>query len=118
MTTDMFAIANAELANLNEKIERLPAPQVIVLLTDKNHFYVAVNDVDGTICEAMKREKDTKVVRILAMWKDGSIDLPTFDFRKALVRMDERNLKAGILLNGINGIHIRTLESTLPPVQK
>ncbi len=107
MTTDMFAIANAELANLNEKIERLPAPQVIVLLTDSDRFYVAVNDVDGTVCETMKREKDTKVVRILAMWKDGSIDLPSFDFRKALIQ-----------INGINGIHIRTLETTLPPVQK
>lgn len=118
MFDELFAIANAELAILNEKIERLPDPQVIVLLTDRNRFYVAANDVDGTICEAMKREKDTKVIRILAMWKDGSVDLPSFDFRDALIQMDERNLNAEMILNGMGGYHTKTLAVSMPPVQK
>ena len=118
MFDELFNMARAEISGLDEKAESLPAPQVIILFTASNRFYVAANDIDGAICETMKREKDTKVVRILAMWKDGSIDLPSFYFRKALIQMDERNLKAGILLNGINGIHIRTLETTLPPAQK
>ena len=122
MTTDMFdelfAIAKAELVELDERVEGLPNPQVIVLLTDSNRFYVAVNDIDGIICEKLKQENDTTVLTILAMWKDGSVDVPSFAFRNTLVQMDERNLKAGILLNGIDGIHIRTLVTTLPPAQK
>ena len=122
MTTDMFdelfAIAKAEIADLDEKAEGMPALQVTVLLTYSNHFYVAVNDVDGTICEKMKQTNDTRVIKVLTMWKDGSIDLPSFDFRDALIQMDERNLNAEMILNGMGGYHTKTLAVSMPPVQK
>ena len=80
MYEKLFELAQKSLENLEQKIEGLPAPQVTVLLTDLDHYYVAVNDVDGAICETLKQAKDTKVLRMLTMWKDGCIDLPSMKF--------------------------------------
>ena len=89
MFEEMFNIARNKLENINEVVEGLPAPQVTVLLSDNNNIYVAVNDGDGTICEELKRDKNTKIIQMLTMWKDGGIDLSSINFRKALIKMDE-----------------------------
>ena len=68
---EMIRIAKDKLATIDEFVEGLPAPQVTVLLSDNNNIYVAVNDADGTICEELKRDKNTKIIQMLTVWKDG-----------------------------------------------
>ena len=114
MFEEMFNIARNKLENINEVVEGLPAPQVTVLLSDNNTIYVAVNDGDGTICKKLKNADDTKIIRMLTMWKDGGIDLSSINFRKALIKMDEENNNTDIILQGKGSYLIKKLAVTIP----
>ena len=116
MFDQLLQIAKEKLTMVDETVdvEGLPAPQVTVLLTANDAVYVAVNDVDGAICETLKHESDTKVVRMLTMWKDGGVDLSSYRFRLALVEMNACNADAAIVLRGENGLHTKRLGATLP----
>ena len=114
MFEEMIRIAKSKLATIDELVEGLPAPQVTVLLSDNNNIYVAVNDADGTICEELKRDKNTKIIQMLTMWKDGGIDLSSINFRKALVKMDEKNNNTDIILQGKESYSIKKLAITIP----
>ena len=116
MIAQLIQIAKEKLATVDDTVDvdGLPAPQVTVLLTSNDALYVAVNDVDGAICETLKHENDTKVVRMLTMWKDGGVDLSSYRFRVALVEMNACNADAAIILQGENGLHTKTLGATMP----
>ena len=73
----------------------------------------AVNDIDGIICEKIKHDKNTKITQMLTMWKDGSIDISSYAFRKTLVKMDEDNNNTDILLQGKNNYLIKKLADTI-----
>lgn len=113
MFDEMFSVAKNKLTNINEIINGLPAPQVTVLLTNKNNIYVAVNDVEGLICENLRKEDDTKVVRMLTMWKDGQLDLSSIGFRNALIKMNEQNCNTDIILQGKENYLIKKLKVTI-----
>lgn len=113
MFEKMISIAKSKLTAINENINGLPSPQVTVLLTDKNNIYVAVNDVDGSICEELKRDKNTKIVKMLTMWKDGCIDLSSIGFRKALIKMNDYNNNTDIILQGKEDYIIKKLAITI-----
>lgn len=100
MFNQMLETAKSKLATVNEIADGLPAPQVTVVLTNNDNIYVTVNDVDGSFCQELKQNNDTNVVKILTMWKDGSIDLPSYSLLKALVKMNKDNINADILLQG------------------
>ena len=118
MIAQLLQIAKEKLATVDDTVdvERLPAPQVTVLLTANNSVYVAVNDADGIICETMAEHQDTKVVRMLTMWKDGGVDLSSYRFRVALVEMNACNTDTAIILQGENGLHTKVLGVTITPV--
>lgn len=100
MFEQMIEIAKNKLVTTNESVNSLPAPQVTVILTDRNNIYVSVNDVDGTICEELKRNNDTRVTKILTMWKNETIDLPSIKFCKAVAIIDTYNNNTDIILQG------------------
>ena len=113
MFEQLLRIAKEILMTLNEIVDGLPAPQVTVLLTANDTIYVAVNDVDGIICEKLVKNNDTKVVCMLTMWKNGGVDLSSHRFRLALVNMDERNTDTAMILQGENGLHTKALGVTV-----
>ncbi len=110
MFEEMIFIAKNKLATIDEIIEGLPAPQVTVLLSNNNNVYVAVNDIDGIICEKIKHDK---ITQMLTMWKDGSIDISSYAFRKTLVKMDRDNNNTDVLLQGKNNYLIKKLADTI-----
>lgn len=113
MFKKMFEIAKNKLLTINEIADGLPAPQVTILLTDNNNIYVAINDIEGLICKKLKSENDTKILQMLTMWKDGSIDLSSISFRKELIKMDEYNSNTDIILKGTDGYLIKKISSTM-----
>ena len=48
------------------------------------------------------------------MWHEGSIDLPSYAFREALVAIDSKNLSTQMLLNGLDGYVVKTVKATMP----
>ena len=114
MFEEMLEVARNKLATINEIVDGLPTPQVTVLLTNNDNVYVAVNDIDGMICEELKRNKDTEIIKMLTMWKGGGVDVPSFAFRQALMKMNEANKNADIILQGKAGYLIKKLGAVMP----
>ena len=69
-------------------------------------------ETDKQIAEILNAS-DVIIKRILCVWKDGTIDLPSFRFRQKLYRQNEKNGNAAILLKGQNTYCIKTLKETL-----
>lgn len=113
MFEELFNIANNKLECLDEKVIGLPETQVTVLATECD-FYIAVNDIDGSICDELKSKEDTKILRMLTMWKSGHLDLPSLKFRKALVALDQYNYGTHIVLQGEDGFNSKKLLATMP----
>ena len=61
-----------------------------------------------------KKSGDAKIERLICMWHDGSIDLPSFAFREALVTAEGSNFSAKMLLSGLNGYVVKTVKATMP----
>jgi len=61
-----------------------------------------------------KKNNDAKIERLICMWHDGSIDLPSFAFREALVVAEGSNLSAKMLLSGLNGYVVKTVKASMP----
>ena len=113
MINKLLKIAQERLASLNEIANGLPAPQVTVLLTSKGNIHVAINDVDGGICEKLVQNQDTTIVEMITVWKDGEVDLSSHRFRVALVKMNVHNKETYVILQGENGLQTKTLGSAI-----
>lgn len=111
MFEKLFEIAKE---SLTDACDKKPKEQVTVLFSDKNNYYIAVDDFDGLICEELRRNNDTKIVRLLTMWKGENIDLPSITFRRALVELDEYNEDTVIILQGKESHIIKKLSVTMP----
>jgi hypothetical protein len=114
MFQELISIAKNKVDEISETVDGLLSPQVTVLLTNSDNIYIAVNDLDGVICEELKQNKTTKILRMITMWKDGGVDLPSLTFRKALVEMDEYNKNTEVVLQGKDGYLIKRLSVTMP----
>ena len=101
------------LSCLEQTVEGWPAPQVTVLLTTKNHIYIVEND-DLSILATLKAQNDTQIDKILTLWKDCGIDLPSYTVRKALLELNSANLNTEILLQSERGYRQVKLSVTMP----
>ena len=61
-----------------------------------------------------KKSGEAQIERLICMWHDGCIDLPSYDFRESLVAVDSKNLSTQMLLNGLNGYVVKTVKATMP----
>lgn len=109
----LMEYAGKALMPLSAAPEGLPAPLVYVLETAKGSLYTVINDDYQRVLDTMEREKDTVVDRLIALWKGGVVDLPSYAFRKALGKLDEANVETGILLRTEGGYTEKRLKETV-----
>ncbi len=102
---------------------KLSDGNVVVMLTAKGSVacvpFQDLNsaiDAEGAVKALLeiKKNEDSKIERLICMWHEGSIDLPSFAFREALLSVDRTNFSAQMLLNGSNGYIVKTVEATMP----
>ncbi len=55
------------------------------------------------------------VIKLVYIWGNGGIDMPSYHFRRLLCDRNITNLNASILLIGKNKLVIKTLGETMPP---
>ncbi len=91
----------------------LMASQVTVLWTSNHRFYTAMDDWSGAICEELKIKNDTHILKILTVWKNGQLDLPSYQLRQALIQLNENNKDADIILQGMDGYIIKKISQTM-----
>ena len=101
----------AKRAFMDEKA--LKASQVTVLWTSNHRFYTAIDDLSGAICEELELKKDTRILKLITVWKNGQLDLPSYQLRQALIQLNENNKDADIILQGMDGYIIKKISQTM-----
>ena len=96
--------------------------QVVVLLTSNGKEYSAIiEDVlseekvaEKALIKEMQKDNDTELRYIMAVWKsDGCVDIPSYDFREMLCRLNIENKNASIFLMSEAGYHVKHLGVTM-----
>ena len=106
--------------NLLDGAEKAQYTQAIVLLSQRNEYAAVINNAiskekreEEALLKRLKDADDTEVRYLLCMWADGNIDLPSFDFRKMLCEVSEKNIDTQIFVMTQNGVALKKLEATM-----
>ena len=111
-----------------EASPKTPFSQAIVLKTVKGNtysFYMpsfaeqpeAFGAMEDRIVATLRDREDTAAACLLAMWADGSVDLPSYSFREKLIALDPRNREALLPLMSMEaeGAYVvRSIGSCMP----
>ena len=111
------------LNNARKAADQLSDGNVVVMLTAKGSVVcLPFQDISSSVnAEStlkalleLKKTEAAKIDRLICMWHDGSIDLPSYAFREALLSVDRANFSTQILLNGLTGHIVKTVRATMP----
>lgn len=98
MTLEQLALlAEQALAPVEHTPDRLPCPLAYVLVTGSGAVHTVINDDFGSTIQSLRESGDTAVQKVLAMWKDGTGDLPSYAFRTALLELDPSNAETELV---------------------
>ena len=101
---------------------KLQGGMAVVMLTAKGNVQSISFRSMSAACDAdaafkylieLKKNGDSKIKRIVAMWGNGGIDMPSFAFREVLLKVDESNASAEMLLMGLKSFVIKDVRSTM-----
>ena len=107
----------------SKEADKLSDGNVVVMLTAKGSVIcVPFQDLSSSVNTEsvikalleIKKNEDSKIDRLICMWHDSSIDLPSYAFREALLSVDRTNFSTQILLNGLTGYIVKTVMATMP----
>ena len=112
MFDDLLNYAKDVLSKTNHVHKGFPEPQVIVFTTTKCSTYISADNTIDDICSELISKQDTKISNLVAMWKNGQVDLPSLAFRKAILEMNSENKDTNILLQGKEGLIVKKLFET------
>ncbi len=95
--------------------------QAIVVLTANGNKYSAfignalsIDKLDEkNFVDKLFNAQDTIISRILCLWQDGAVDIPSLDFRKMLYSLNPTNANAGIFVVTKDGYSVIKLDTTL-----
>lgn len=97
------------------------AEQVSVLRTEKNQVYcLALPDAVNAQKElesffGMLREtNDCRVSHVVAMWNSGTVEIPSFAFRKGLLELDAGNRETLMLLAEAPDLYYKAVHYSMP----
>ena len=105
----MLAIAKERLKEL-ENDSDLPEAQVCVLITSKGQIALVENNDYASVIEVLTKEKDCVIKQMVAVWKSGGIEIPSYALRKAFYQADAKNATCRIYFSGD---HFKILQQTL-----
>ena len=102
-------------------VEDPAAEQVITLLTAAGNVHVIFNqqvmagnyEAEKQLLGLLEQARDTHVLYVAALWRNGCADLPSFHFRRRLIELDHRNFETLLLMQSADGYHSRAVGSTL-----
>lgn len=89
---------------------------VIVFETDKGVVYSekfsVCEDYEYAFIDKMRASSDYTIKKIVCMFNNGQLDVPSFALRKTLIELNESNKDADILLLSSQGLCTRKLKQT------
>lgn len=66
---------------------------------------------EASLLRKIQEAKDCEMCFVLCMWQDQCIDIPSFDFRKLLLDLNEKNFESTLFVmttDGVSGIKLST----------
>ena len=95
--------------------------QAVVLLSSKGKEYSTIiedvlaeeKNAEKSLVSELRANDDTEIGYILVVWKNGCVDVPSYDFREMLCRMNTENKNAAIFLMGEAGYGVKSLGATM-----
>lgn len=114
MFDKLLKTAVKALENVSETPKGCPMPQAAALLASSGKIYTAVNDLSGDICSGLRENGEEKLEKIVTVWKNGSVDLPSLEFRRALCAWRESSLNTEIMFTAGGERLIKPLRATMP----
>ena len=107
--------------SLLKDISTTKMTQAVVLLSSKGKEYSTIiedvlteeKNAEKSLVSELRANDDTEICYILAVWKNGCVDVPSYDFRKMLCRLNIENKNAAIFLMGEAGYHTKPLRVTM-----
>ena len=109
----LLGIAKEALLSVESAPKRLPEPLIYVLETAQNHVYAITNDDYPSVLAEMLQANDTQVSILLAMWKTGGIDVPSYAFCKALLACNAGNAHTEVLVLTEGGYAVRAINTMM-----
>lgn len=73
---------------------------------------LSLSDLDSFL-EELIQNQDTHLDKLVCLWVDGDVDVPSCDFRKRLCGLNSANRETGILLRTADGYLVKALSETL-----
>ncbi len=93
--------------------------QAVALLSKNGRIYSAVQNISAgeeeieLVLSELQENKDTAVLSVICMFDSGDVDLPSYAFRKVLLRLNAMNKNTGIYLKGQSGYIEKRLKDTM-----
>lgn len=94
--------------------------QLITVKTSKSYYSFA-NKIDSTnidyesaFVEQLIQQNETEIETVVCIWKDGSLDFPSFHFRQLLLQSSDKNKNTIIVLQGEHELCEKRLISCMP----
>lgn len=90
----------------------------VIAVRDCPHPYIALNDQFEETISLMKEHGRTEVTKLVVMFRNGAIDVPSHDFRLRLFALHDNNRHAQMLLRAADGYVTKTLENAMPAKER
>lgn len=97
-------------------IREAPESEGITLLqtvSGKEYLYHFCADNIFDVMNALVQNGDTRVLYLIHVWRDHTLDVPSYDLRRMLLELHPENQDALMLLTGRESFTIRSLGSTM-----
>lgn len=122
LTTEMVNELEALITEAERQILTFQdVDQVIVVKTTKSNVYSFPNHIkskgtsdEESFLRMLAEQEDCEIKYVVAMWTDGSIDIPSMNFRKLLLEASPKNAQAVLALQGEEGIVCKSLDMCMP----
>lgn len=105
---------------LNNTAKEEYTQSVVLLSSEGKEYSMVIKNAlsqykvdEASLLETLISENDTCIYRVLCMWQDGCIDLPSHSFRKMLSELNNKNRESGIFVKTKDGYSVIKLSITL-----
>lgn len=113
------------LAKAQNTLKTVPSDQVVCMQSSKGKLYSlifadlkatidAADDMTKRLFAELNTNSDKKIDKLVCMWNNGGIDLPSFALRDRLCKLDRENMTAKMLLQGLNALIVKEIGATMP----
>ncbi len=118
---DVFDRMKNMAENILQSAEKNQSTQAIVLLSSKGRQHGAIikdalsdDKIDEkALFDRLTMEKDTEIKRILCVWEDGNIDIPSIAVRNMLCALNPSNAECGLFVMTPDGYSVIKMQNTI-----